>query len=397
MLRNLNINDIDHLKKELEDIDVDPRGIDIMLPKGEFHLFKTDKLNSSAAVLLKEKMLDLNAECAIAQDAVMNSGNKYPTILMGTRDQFELLVKKLNTEGYPELLEITKGLRDYFASRDQGCLVIRDKKIDLNHRTLIMGILNLTPDSFSDGGQFSSKEEAVEFALKMEEDGADIIDIGGESTRPGAEPVSLEEELDRVIPVIKDIRKKSDVFISIDTYKSEVARAALSNGADIVNDISGLRFDSKMPKVVAKNNAALVLMHLKGTPQNMQDNPEYTNIYDEILNYLETSIEKAKKAGVPKNKIILDPGIGFGKHWEDNYLILKHLKEFKSTGYPLMIGPSRKSFIGNLLDLPVNQRLEGTLATVTAGIIKGADLVRVHDVREVTRAVKISDKIIGKR
>ena len=397
MLRKLDINDKNHLKEELKDIDVDPHGIEIMLPKGEFYLFKTGKLNSSAAVLLKEKMLDLNGECAIAQDAIMNSGNKYPTILMGTRDQFELLVKKLNTDGYPELLEITEGLRDYFASRDQGCLVIRDTKIDLNHKTLIMGILNVTPDSFSDGGQFASKDAAIDFALKMEQNGADIIDIGGESTRPGAEPVPLEEELERVIPVIKGIRKESDVFISIDTYKSEVAQTALNNGADIVNDISGLGYDSKMAEVVAKNKAALVLMHIKGTPQNMQDNPEYNNIYDEILDYLNTSIEKAEKAGVPKNKIILDPGIGFGKHWEDNYLILKHLKEFKSHGYPLMIGPSRKSFIGKLLDLPVEQRLEGTLATVTAGIMNGADIVRVHDVRKVTKAVKISDKIIGKR
>lgn len=397
MLRNLNPSDIDHLKKELKEIEVAPQGIDIMLPKSDFYVFKTDKLNSHAAILLKEKMLDINGECAITEEAVTNSNKEYATLLMGTRAQFDKLVKGLNTENYLKLDFLVEELKNFFASQNVHCLKIRDRTLHLDKQTLVMGILNVTPDSFSDGGQFDSTQQAVTRALEMEKQGAEIIDIGGESTRPGAEPVSQEEELKRVIPVIEGIRQKSDVYISIDTYKSKVAEAALEAGADIVNDISGLNFDSNMAAVVAKHDATLVVMHIKGTPRNMQIDPQYENIYDEILEYLDDSIQKARKAGIAKDKIIVDPGIGFGKKWDDNYLILRHLKEFKSSGQPLLIGPSRKSFLGKLLDRPVDQRLEGTLAAVTAGIMNGADIVRVHDVSQAVQVVQVADKISGKK
>ncbi|HMA61559.1 MAG TPA: dihydropteroate synthase [bacterium] len=396
MLRNLNPSDISHLKSELEEIEVAPQGIDIMLPKSDFYVFKTDMLNSHAAILLKEKMLDINGECAIADEAVTNSDKEYATVLMGTRAQFDKLVKELNTENFPKLDFLIEELKNFFASQNGHCLKIRDQILQLDKQTLVMGILNITPDSFSDGGQFDSTQQAISKALEMEKQGADIIDVGGESTRPGAEPVSLDEELKRVIPVIEGIRQKSDVFISIDTYKSEVAEAALKAGADIVNDISGLNFDSDMADVVASYGATLVVMHIKGTPLNMQDDPQYKNIFDEILEYLDDSVQKARKASIDKNKIIVDPGIGFGKEWEDNYLILRHLNEFKSLGQPLLIGPSKKSFLGKLLDLPVDQRLEGTLAAVTAGIMNGADIVRVHDLSQAVEAVQVADKIYGK-
>ncbi|MBI4687830.1 MAG: dihydropteroate synthase [Nitrospirae bacterium] len=257
-----------------------------------------------------------------------------------------------------------------------------------------MGIVNITPDSFSDGGLFLGKDKAVEHALHMVEEGADIIDIGGESTRPGAEAVSAKEEIRRVVPVIEALRKKINVPLSIDTYKSEVAEAALRAGADIVNDISGLRFDRKMPAVIAKHKAPVVIMHIKGTPKNMQAKPAYKALIPEIMDYLREGIEIARDAGISDDKIIIDPGIGFGKTLEYNLEIIRRLNEFSGFQKPILLGPSRKSFIGKILgDLPSSERLEGTLATVTAAILNGANIVRVHDVRPTARAAKIADAI----
>ena len=263
-----------------------------------------------------------------------------------------------------------------------------------NH-TLIMAILNVTPDSFSDGGKYADPNQAVNHALHMMEEGADMVDIGGESTRPGAEPVSLDEELNRTIPVIESIRKESDCLISIDTYKSAVAEAALNAGANVVNDISGFTFDSKMAPLVAKKNVPVILMHIKGTPRDMQKNPHYDNLIEEIKSFFQQQVELAKIAGVRSKKIILDPGIGFGKRLEDNFAIIRELGQIRAMGYPVLLGPSRKSFIGMTLDTPVEERLEGTLASITAGIMNGARIVRVHDIVETRRAVTITEKIIG--
>ena len=261
--------------------------------------------------------------------------------------------------------------------------------------TLIMGILNLTPDSFSDGGQFSDKNQATDYALKMIEDGADMIDIGGESTRPGAEPVSLDEELKRTISIIKSIRQQSDCLISIDTYKSPVAEAALDVGANLVNDISGLTFDEKMIDIVIARKVPVILMHMKGTPRSMQVDPHYDNVIEEICEFFKRKVKSAKNSGILDNMIILDPGIGFGKRLEDNFEIIRELKQICAMGYPILLGPSRKSFIGASLNLPVEERLEGTLASITAGIMNGANIIRVHDVKETLRAVKITEKIMG--
>ena len=261
--------------------------------------------------------------------------------------------------------------------------------------TLIMGILNLTPDSFSDGGQFSDKNQATDYALKMIEDGADMIDIGGESTRPGAVPVSVDEELKRTISIIKSIRQQSDCLISIDTYKSPVAEAALDVGANLVNDISGLTFDEKMIDIVVTRKVPVILMHMKGTPRSMQVDPHYDNVIEEICEFFKRKVKSAKNSGVLDNMIILDPGIGFGKRLEDNFEIIRELKQICAMGYPILLGPSRKSFIGASLNLPVEERLEGTLASITAGIMNGANIIRVHDVKETLRAVKIIEKIMG--
>jgi dihydropteroate synthase len=259
-----------------------------------------------------------------------------------------------------------------------------------------MGILNATPDSFSDGGQFTSAQQAADYAIKMIHDGADIIDIGGESTRPGAKAVSLEEELKRVKPVIKAIRKQSDCLISIDTYKASVAETALDLGADIVNDISSLSFDQDMANLISTRKAPIILMHMQGSPQDMQINPIYNNLINDLIHFFKSKIEIASKAGIVKNMIILDPGIGFGKQVEDNFEIIRELKQIKAMGYPILLGPSRKSFIGKALNLPLEERLEGTMASIAVGIINGAKIVRVHDVIETRRTVSIVENILGK-
>ncbi len=257
-----------------------------------------------------------------------------------------------------------------------------------------MGILNVTPDSFSDGGLYFSNESAVKQALRLQDEGADIIDIGGESTRPGAEKISVEEEIERVIPVIKAITGKVRVPVSIDTYKSAVSDAAISAGASIINDISGLRFDPQMPKVAAKNEVPVVIMHIKGTPGDMQVDPTYKALIPEIMDYLMQGISIAREAGVPDDKIIIDPGIGFGKTVEHNLEIIKRLEEFTGFEKPVLLGHSRKSFIGKLLgDLPVTERIEGTTAAAAIGIFNGANMIRVHDVAETVRAARIADRI----
>ena len=264
-----------------------------------------------------------------------------------------------------------------------------------NPATLIMGILNVTPDSFSDGGMYYNATQAIEFALQMEEEGADIIDVGGESTRPGAKTVELQKECDRILPVIEGIRTKSDILISIDTYKSEVARQSIATGAGMVNDISGMTFDPNMVDVIKDSGLPVVIMHIKGTPKNMQKNPYYEDLMRELTEYFEERKKFARAKGILDQQIILDPGIGFGKRLQDNFQLLRELKKIVDMGFPVLIGPSKKSFIGLTLDLPIDQRLEGTAAAVTTGILKGARIVRVHDVKEMKRVALITDSIRG--
>ncbi|ABR30729.1 dihydropteroate synthase [Thermosipho melanesiensis] len=258
------------------------------------------------------------------------------------------------------------------------------------NKTMIMGIVNVTPDSFYPKSRID-KEKLLETVNHMIKNGADIIDVGGESTRPGASEVSLEEELNRVVPAIELIKKNFDVIVSIDTYKSKVAEESIKVGADIVNDISALRFDDNMVNVVKQYNRPVILMHMKGTPKNMQNNPYYKDTIGEIIEFLKERINFAKSYGI--EDIIIDPGIGFGKRLIDNLLILKHLDEFKKLGYPILIGASRKSMIGMILDLPVEERLEGTLAITAYCALKGVKIIRVHDVKENYRVIKVIEAI----
>ncbi|MCX8069880.1 MAG: dihydropteroate synthase [Thermodesulfovibrionales bacterium] len=273
-------------------------------------------------------------------------------------------------------------------------IVCNNSLLDFSQKTYVMGILNTTPDSFSDGGLYYSFNDAIRHALSMVEQGADIIDIGGESTRPGSEPVSLQEEISRTIPVIKELSRLTSIPISIDTYKSEVAQRAIDAGASIVNDISGLAFDKDMASVVARNNVPIIVMHIKGKPKDMQEQPEYESLISELLDYFRERISIALEAGIKEENIIIDPGIGFGKTFKHNLEIINNLSEFKAFQRPIAIGLSRKSFIGAILgNLPPKERLEGTLSATSIAIYNGANIVRVHDVKETVMAAKIVDAI----
>ena len=270
----------------------------------------------------------------------------------------------------------------------------QDWCLNIKRETLVMGIVNVTPDSFSDGGKFFSPEVAISHASKLIIQGADIIDIGGESTRPGAKLVSESEELKRVIPVIEKIRTDNPkILISIDTTKASVAKYAVEAGANIINDVSGLSFDKNMTGIVESLNVPIVIMHMKGNPQNMQLNPKYKDIVNEILDFFKIKIKIAIQSGINRSMIILDPGIGFGKTVDHNFELLSRLNEFNVLELPIMIGPSRKSFIGITLDLPPEDRVEGTAAAVSAGVMNGASIVRVHDVKSMKRVVMIIEKV----
>ena len=262
-------------------------------------------------------------------------------------------------------------------------------------QSLIMGILNVTPDSFSDGGKYLEKNTAINHALEMIDEGADIIDIGGESTRPFSDPVSLKEEISRVIPVIEGIRKESDVCISIDTTKSQVATAALNSGASVINDVSAMEVDPLMVDVALKFDCPLIIMHMKGTPKNMQDDPHYESLISDIKDYLLDRTDFIISKGINPKKIVIDPGIGFGKTVENNFEIIKNLNHFTTMNFPVLLGASRKSFIGISLNLPEEDRLEGSLAANIIGFQNGAKIFRVHDVAETNKALIIANKIFN--
>jgi dihydropteroate synthase len=272
-------------------------------------------------------------------------------------------------------------------------LKARKHRFDLSKRPLIMGVLNITPDSFSDGGRYLSIDSACRRAMQIQAQGADILDIGGQSTRPGSMPVGLKEELDRVMPVIERIKNKIKIPVSIDTTKYEVALAALKQGASMLNDVSGLHADPRLADLCIKYSAALVIMHIKGKPQNMQKRPYYKSLLHDIKRYLEKGIGVAESAGLSKECIILDPGIGFGKTSKHNLVLIKNIPYFKKMGFPLMIGVSRKSFLGSITGLDISERLIPTVAANALAVYNGADIIRVHDIEESVMALKVAEAI----
>lgn len=393
LIRFLNITSAKDAIHEMGRVGVDATGLKLMKGKVLHYNFKIEGIEPRLANLLKQEMLSLGGDVALNRKGIDCSTQRIDAILMGTEKQFERLILKVTQ--YPELRSIGVSLKEAIKNvlKNYYVLHCRKQTFLLGKRTLIMGILNVTPDSFSDGGLYLDKERAVEHGLRMVEEGADMIDIGGESTRPGAKPLDIHEELRRVIPVIETLSKRIRIPISIDTYKSEVARRAIDAGAEIINDISGLNFDPLMAKVTAKEDIPIVLMHIRGTPETMQKDIHYESLFSEIILYLKDSIQRAENEGVDPKKIIIDPGIGFGKTVSDNLIIIKNLKEFKILGKPILLGTSRKSFIGKLLNTGPNDRIEGSLSSIAIGVLNGAHIIRTHDVFQAKRAIAIADAI----
>ncbi|MBI3398364.1 MAG: dihydropteroate synthase [Deltaproteobacteria bacterium] len=375
----------------MSSIGVDAMGIHLMAPKLRHLNLKIEGLTCPQANILKQEMLSVGGEAAVAKGVITCDISGSDAIISGTEKQMRAVIKKLNMQpfGLKKLALAIKSAMDNIYKKEI-IFEVRKQKMLLKKQALIMGILNVTPDSFYDGEYYFKKGNAIKKALQMVEDGADIIDVGGESSRPGSKPVALEEELKRVLPVVKEIAKRSDILISVDTTKAAVAQQAIDAGADIINDISALRFDPKMASVCARNKTGVILMHMRGTPATMQMDTQYNDIISDIFNYLEERVSFAVKGGIKRERIAIDPGIGFGKSPDDNLKLIYKLSEFKSIGRPIALGTSRKSFIGKALGLEAKDRLEGTLATVAAGILNGAHIVRAHDVKE-TR--KVADMV----
>ena len=386
------------VEKILRNIGVDPYGIKIMLPKTTTFLIRLDAVSNVVANILKQEMLSLGGDVAVARGALTGKVKKTDCLIIGQSAQFYSLVNKLRAQpfGLDKLAEdLDKNIKQY--TRSNLTLTLKKSSLDLEAKINIMGVINLTPDSFSGDGLYSIKTKdhpslALKKAKEMLQDGADIIDLGGESSRPGARSISTREELKRILPILKKLAKNISAPISIDTTKAEVAQASLESGAQIINDISGLR-DKRMAKIVAKHKAAVVIMHMLGRPENMQKRVAYKSLIEDIITWLSNSVKSAELSGIKPNKIIVDPGIGFGKKAEQNLEILKRLADFKILGKPILIGPCRKSFIGKVLKTGPQERSIGTVATCVMAAERGANILRVHDVKEVSQALKMTAAI----
>lgn len=393
-MRRLALKNENDFVKELARIGCAPEALPIFKKKLNVVPLKVDSLSCASANILKQTALSVGADCVISADVISGKKKRSDSIILATLRQYEEIARKLSYQ-HSGLAKLSEEIRKFLQGERRRLMKFRNYTYNLRERTHIMGILNFTPDSFYDQGRYFKLDSALLRAEKMEEEGADFIDIGAESTRPGSKPISAKEEIDRLKPLLPLIRKRIRVPISVDTYKSETARFALEEGCEIINDISGLRFDPKMAPLLARYRSYVVIMHIKGRPQTMQKNPRYSDLMAEIYNYLKERIDYAKAGGIKEERIIVDPGIGFGKRLEDNYEILRRLEELKGLGAPILVGPSRKSFIGLTLNLPAEERLEGTIAACVLAVLSGANILRVHDVKEIKRAVKMAEAIIG--
>lgn len=377
----------------MERLGCEEEGIRRMVPKAIGLVVKLQGIRTPAALILKEEMLSKGGDAAIHRDCITGKVDRSDVLLIGSEAVFNRITANLHAQPFslPGIADdIRRAIKNYHGKPAVPQLP------EIGERTLIMGILNVTPDSFSDGGQYQDTETAIRHGIRMAEDGADVIDIGGESSRPGSDPVSVDEELSRVIPVIETLAKKIEISISIDTFKPDVARAALDAGASIINDITGLA-DERMRSLAAERKVPTVIMHMKGAPRNMQENPEYEDVISEIMAFFRERIALAVEAGLPEEYIIIDPGIGFGKTLEHNLEIIRDLADFKTLGRPILVGTSRKAFIGKILGgLPPTERLQGTAATVAISIANGANIIRVHDVKEMSQVAKMADALGGR-
>lgn len=388
-MRWVELHDVEEVRKALTQIGSDPGGISRMAAKGITRVIKLEQVPLSAAHILKQEMLSVGGDAAVHRDVIVNRVEATDILLLGSMRQLRALSGKLTAQpfGLKELGRLIKTLLQGLEPKDKRKLDCCGRTLILGERTLIMGILNVTPDSFSDGGKFNDVERALKQATQLIEEGADILDLGAQSTRPGIREISAEEEWLRMAPVLRALVDVVKIPLSIDTYYADVAEKALACGAHMINDVWGLQRDREMAKVAGRYQAPVIVMHnQKGTA--------YHHLVGDMFTFLRESIRLAEEQGLSGDQIILDPGIGFGKTTAQNLELMARLAEFKSLNHPLLLGASRKSMIGNTLDLPVEERLEGTLATSVLGAAAGVDILRVHDVLSNRRAVQMADAII---
>lgn len=383
--------------QELKKIGVHPKGIDIMLPKIRGYTIKLFDIPPQDALILKQDMLAIGGDIAVAENVLPPKACNSDILIIGTKQQMLRLANKVKHQ-YERLFVVGEYIETILTNLERKkSIKIGNNTFDFGTRTFIMGIINITPDSFYDGGKYFDLNAALKHAEHLIDNGADIIDVGGESTRPSSKPIAVTEELERVIPFVKKIKKISDVPVSVDTSKPKVAEKALENGADMINDITALKSKS-MAAIIRDYDVPIVLMHMKGEPKTMQKNIFYEDVNREIYEFLKERIDFALGKGINEKNIIIDPGIGFGKrtghNQEDNCHIISHIEEFRSLGFPILIGISQKSFIGNILNVEKEARVEGSLGAEAIAISNGADIIRCHNVLETSRMVKVVDSLI---
>ena len=386
------------IEEHLERAGVDPKGISIMMDKAESLVMRVDGVSAAAANIIKQQLLSIGGDAAVHRDVITGQPPSSTLYIFTDKRNVPTLSKRLSHQPFG-LAELGGKITDLLSTLEHPPLSIPlpdGGAIDLSNGPVVMGIINATPDSFSDGGEFLEPERAIDRAFEMIEQGAGIIDIGGESSRPGSRELDADEEISRVAPIIEGLRGKTDVPISIDTRKAPVAEAAIELGASIINDISGLAHDPRMAETAARSGTAVVVMHMQGTPETMQDDPYYEDAVSEIIQWLAARTDDLVSAGVSRDKIIIDPGIGFGKRLIDNLAIFREMGDFRGLGLPLMVGYSRKSFIGMLTGRDPADRLWGGFAALGMCLDGGAHIVRVHDVGETVDYIKVWRAITAK-
>ncbi len=396
-LRVLSLKNRNEIVHELAKIGVDPEGIKKLAPKGIVRLTRISGLPAPAAHILKQTMLSIGGDVGVSYGSLTMRDATTDVLVIGTESHYRRLIENLKVQPL-DLKQVSEQIEKALSlsGKTRFHLRLGDHPLQVGERTLLMGVVNVTPDSFSDGGEYLEPEKAADRCFQLVEDGADLVDVGGESSRPGADAVAEDEELRRVLPVLEKISGRINVPISIDTVKPRVAGEALSAGAALVNDITGLR-NPEMVSAVADHGAGVIVMHMKGTPRTMQDSPHYDDLMTEIIQFLDERANFAIANGVEEDKILVDPGIGFGKTAEDNYRIIDRLEELRCLGRPIVVGPSRKSFIGSVVNVSPGARVFGTAAAVTWCIANGADVVRVHDVKEMKEVAAVADEFLSVR
>mgnify|MGYP003586962340 FL=1 len=384
-----------NLRYELKNIGVHQASIETFMNKSAILPLKVLKVRTPAANIIKQEMLACGGDCAIHAGCVVCAQDHSDILLLGTKKHYRLLLQKMAMMPYFGLPKIREELQLFLEKAPLKTILADNRVLEYDH-VVVMGILNITPDSFYADSRVRSIDEVINRAGQMLRDGAEILDIGGESTRPGSDSINPQEEIARIVPVVEALRKEyPQSRLSIDTYHAEAAEATLASGADIINDISAMEYDEKMIDVVVKNNAPVILMHMRGTPKNMQQNTEYGNVVEEVSKYLKERAEMLRGHNFPKEKIILDPGIGFAKNVDQNLKLMQGLSEMTGSDYPVLLAASRKSTIGKVLgDIPPEARLAGTIATSCQAVYAGANMVRVHDVKENIQAIRMLEAII---